>query len=260
MRTEIAQKREVFHLAFLRALGRSVPPSALALKGGCNLRFFFGSCRYSEDMDLDVTGIEVFALKERVMSVLQSAPLAATLRTFGIDEIRPPDLARAKQTETVQRFKVHLLTAAGEDLSTKIEFSRRGMDAPVLAEPVSPEVLAAYRLAPLIVPHYAAPAAVRQKLQALASRPQAAARDVFDLYALSSQPGVADMDLAREIGREQLEQALERTYSIDYRRYHDTVVSFLEPADQTAFDRSEMWDQIRLVAVSLIERGLRDGR
>ena len=101
---------------------------------------------------------------------------------------------------------------------------------------------------------------MRQKLRALASRPQAAARDVFDLYALSSQPGVADMDLAREVGREQLEQALERTYSIDYRRYHDTVVSFLESADQTAFDRSEMWDQIRLVAVSLIERGLRDGR
>jgi len=258
MKADIAQKREVFHLAFLRSLGRSVPPSALALKGDCNLRFFFGSCRYSEDMDLDVAEIEVHVLKERVMSVLQSAPLAATLRTFGIDRIRPPDLSRAKQTETVQRFKVHLLTAAGEDLSTKIEFSRRGMDAPVLAEPVAPEILASHRMAPLIVPHYTAHAAVRQKLQALASRPQAAARDVFDLYVLSSQPGVADMDLAREVAREQIEQALERTYSIDYRRYHDTVVSFLEPADQAAYDHREMWDQIRLVAVSLIERGLRD--
>ena len=259
MRTGIAQKRELFHLAFLRALGRSVPPSALALKGGCNLRFFFGSCRYSEDMDLDVSGIEVYALKERVMSVLQSAPLVATVRTLGIDGIRPPDIARAKQTKTVQRFKVHLLTTAGEDLPTKIEFSRRGMDSPILAEPVSPEVLASYRMAPLIVPHYAALVAVRQKLQALASRPQAAARDVFDLYVLSSQPDVVDMDLAREIPREQLEQALDRLYSIDYRRYRDTVVSFLDPADQETFDRSETWDQIRLVAVSLIERGLRDG-
>jgi hypothetical protein len=68
------------------------------------------------------------------------------------------------------------------------------------------------------------------------------------------------MDLAREVARELLERALERVYSIDYPRYRDTVVSFLEPADQAAFDRSETWDQIRLVAVSLIERGLRDGR
>lgn len=259
MRTGIAQKREVFHLAFLRALSRLVPPSALALKGGCNLRFFFGSCRYSEGMDLDVSGIEVYALKERVMSVLGSTPLAATVRTFGIDAIRPPDIARAKQTETVQRFKVHLLTAAGEDLPTKIEFSRRGMDSPVVAEPVSAAVLASYRMAPLIVPHYTARAAVRQKLQALASRPQAAARDVFDLYVLSSHPDVAGMDVAREMASEQLEQARERVYSIDYRHFCDTVVSFLDSADQATFDRSETWDQIRLVALSLIERGLRDG-
>jgi hypothetical protein len=115
-------------------------------------------------------------------------------------------------------------------------------------------------MAPLIVSHYAASAAVRQKLRALASRPQAAARDVFDLYVLSSQPDVADMDLAHELPRDQLEQALERVYSIDYRRYHDTVISFLDPADQPAFDRSETWDHVRLVAVSLIERGLRRER
>jgi len=44
------QVREIFHLVFLRALVRSMPLSTLALKGGVNLRFFFGSTRYSEGL------------------------------------------------------------------------------------------------------------------------------------------------------------------------------------------------------------------
>jgi len=45
---------ELFHLTFLRALAtRGEGKQRIALKGGCNLRFYFGSVRYSEDMDLD---------------------------------------------------------------------------------------------------------------------------------------------------------------------------------------------------------------
>ncbi len=58
------QMREVFHLVFLGALVRSVPLSAFTLKGGTNLRFFFGSIRYSEDVDLDVSGLAVHILRE----------------------------------------------------------------------------------------------------------------------------------------------------------------------------------------------------
>jgi hypothetical protein len=57
------------------------------------------------------------------------------------------------QPHTVQRFRVHLLTTAGEDLFTKIEFSRRGFDDGHRAEPVDTEVLARYRMPPLIMPH-----------------------------------------------------------------------------------------------------------
>ena len=110
------QMREVFHLVFLRALVRSAPLSAFALKGGTNLRFFFGSIRYSEDMDIDVSGLAVHVLRERVMKVFASSELADTLRTFGVEDLRLPDMARAKQTETVQRFMIGLLTSAGEDL------------------------------------------------------------------------------------------------------------------------------------------------
>src|SRR6266545_8301237 len=148
------EAREVFHLEFLRAFTRIAKPAEFALKGGSNLRFFFGSLRYSEDMDLDLQGIPVHELTEKVMKILTSPAIAAVLRTFGIERIAAPDLGTAKQTATVQRFKVHLFTQAGLDLFTKVEFSRRGLDSPFRAEPVAPAVLARYRLGPHIVPHY----------------------------------------------------------------------------------------------------------
>ena len=46
---------ELFHLVFIDLLGRKVDKKHYALKGGCNLRFFFKSFRYSEDMDVDVS-------------------------------------------------------------------------------------------------------------------------------------------------------------------------------------------------------------
>ncbi len=111
--------REAFHLAFLRDLVRSVPLSSVVLKGGSNLRFFYGSPRYSEDMDPGARGMPVHVLRDNVMSILASKVLGEALRTFGVQQVVPPRVSSAKQTETVQRFKVHLLTAAGEDLSTR---------------------------------------------------------------------------------------------------------------------------------------------
>ena len=48
------QQREIFHLLFLERLLKVSDPRAFVVKGGANLRFFFGSPRYSENMDLDV--------------------------------------------------------------------------------------------------------------------------------------------------------------------------------------------------------------
>jgi hypothetical protein len=114
-------------------------------------------------------------------------------------------------------------------------------------------------MAPLIVPHYTAEAAVRQKIQALLTRRHPEARDVFDLYVLSSRPEVPTLRLADEFTRDDLRQACETTYSLDYERYRDTVISFLTPEDQATYDSEETWDQIRLVAISVIEKGLGDG-
>ena len=47
---------ELFHLLFLDFLGRKLDKRYCVLKGGCTLRFFMKSFRYSEDMDIDVQG------------------------------------------------------------------------------------------------------------------------------------------------------------------------------------------------------------
>lgn len=72
------QAVELFHLVFLRALvAKGEDKALIALKGGCNLRFYFASVRYSEDIDFDVTVISKGTLKNKVDRLLMS-PLIAT--------------------------------------------------------------------------------------------------------------------------------------------------------------------------------------
>lgn len=253
------QKREVFHLLFLRELVRTVPLSAFVLKGGTNLRFFFGSIRYSEDTDLDAAGLAVHVLQERVMRVLESSGLTDSLRTFGVEGLRLPKMVRAKQTETVQRFKIGLLSPGGEDLATKVEFSRRGLDEGVRVEPVAAEILAAYRMPPVIVPHYGARSAAMQKVIALFSRALPQARDIFDLYLLSSQPEVLEVGLVHGLAPESIQRARDRIDSIGYRQYRDTVVDFLGPEDRAAHDSPSVWDEIRLRVLGMFEGNVHDG-
>jgi len=61
-----AQIREVFHFCFLERLLKLSDPRIYALKGVVNLRFFFNSPRYSEDMDIDVLAGGVTTLKKMV--------------------------------------------------------------------------------------------------------------------------------------------------------------------------------------------------
>ena len=250
------QAREVFHLTFLRWLTRALPLESFALKGGSNLRFYFGSVRYSEDMDVDVEGVAVHVLAEKVMAVLGSGAFADTLRTHGIESVLPPDLSRAKQTATVQRFKVHLVTRAREDLFTKVEFSRRGLDAPVLAQAVSAELLGSYRMASLIAPHYAAEAAVRQKVRALRGRREPQARDVFDLHLLIPHVEPLAESVLGAFPAKELEDARGRVFDLGFDAFRDQVVAYLGPQDRAFHLNSEVWDEIRLGVVALLERGL----
>jgi hypothetical protein len=48
------QAVEYFHLQVSRLLLAGPDKGSFAIKGGCNLRLFFESPRYSEDIDFDV--------------------------------------------------------------------------------------------------------------------------------------------------------------------------------------------------------------
>ncbi len=247
------ETREAFHLCFLRMLVRSVSLSSVVLKGGCNLRFFFGSIRYSEDMDLDVQNLEVHALRDTVISILESDALRSSLRTYGINQIVPPNLEHAKQTETVQRFKTHLLTGASEDLFTKIEFSRRGITDDFVSEGVLNERLGRYRMAPMVVPHYSAPSALRQKLVALRDRQQVEARDVFDIHSLQTQPEVMKYEPKAEFSSQDRVAISERVYGISFEEYRNKVLNFLSPEDSSYYDSKTAWDDMRLGVIDLLE-------
>lgn len=277
------QYREVFHLEFLRRLGEKLSPDVFALKGGANLRLFFKSIRYSEDLDLDIAGSaamrvddltgqspnrppsasiprsvappDVGNLQKTVMAILSGKPFASTLETYGVHEIRPPDLERAKQTETTQRFKIHIVTAAGEDLFTKVEFSRRGFRGRPVADLVPESILRAYLMTPLWIPHYDLGSAIRQKIEALAGRAAVQARDIFDLFLLTSQtgPGLRQADLPAET-RAILGMARDRVYDVDFIRFRDTVLDYLSDDDRASYDRPAAWDDLRLRVAGFLDR------
>ena len=113
------------------------------VKGGVNLRAWFGSRRYSEDLDLDVIKCAQHVLRERFDQVLLSRPLAEMLTTQGLEITR---ISRPKQTDTTQRWKIEL-KAAGPSvpLHTKVEFSRRATrDEGYALEPVRPDIVRPY--------------------------------------------------------------------------------------------------------------------
>lgn len=67
---------EIFHLSFLDLFGRKTNKQLYALKGGCNLRFYFNSFRYLEDMDIDVQTIAKNTLAKKVDSILAGRALS----------------------------------------------------------------------------------------------------------------------------------------------------------------------------------------
>ncbi len=245
------QIREVFHLEFLRWFGRKLAAEDYVLKGGVNLRLFFGGIRYSEDMDIDIQRVRVDRVKKTVMEILLARGFSDSLKSFGIDKIVPPDIAKAKQTETTQRFKIHLLTSAGEDLFTKIEFSRRGMKGMAVVEPVAARILRSYKMTPLFVVHYDANSAVVQKIHALAQRSVLQARDIFDLFVLNSQcDGTA---LGEHVSKPLFKTAYDNIFQVGFTQFRDTVVAYLVDEEKKAYASPEVWDEIKLKTAHFLE-------
>ncbi len=247
-----SQVVELFHLHFVRLLCSGPDKDRFAIKGGCNLRFFFESVRYSEDIDLDVAGLPVHTLKEKVSAILNGPALSPALRSRGI---AVSSVSAPKQTETTQRWKVGL-AAEGRSapLHTKIEFSRRRTTEEAKVEAVAASVLAEHQLMPLLAPHYPLAAALRQKIGALVGRSVVQARDVFDLGVLFARAG-GKVDALHPI-RSELPKAVERAMDVSYAEFKSQVASYLQPDHLETYGSREAWHALQMRVVELLEKAL----
>jgi predicted nucleotidyltransferase component of viral defense system len=235
------QAVEIFHLQFLRVLNAGPGNRHLIVKGGCNLRFFFQSVRYSEDLDCDVVTIAKETLQRKIHKILSSPPLIPILKTHGlsIDQVSAP-----KQTETTQRWKIALtIPGWATPIRTRLEFSRRGASSAVAFEPIDGAIARSYGVTPPLAHHYTDAEAVRQKIYALAGRTETQARDVFDLHLLFAR---RKLEIPREDAlKDMARQAIERAMSLSFDEYAGQVVAFLVPEHADLYGSKAHWEAMQ---------------
>jgi predicted nucleotidyltransferase component of viral defense system len=256
------EAREAFHTFLLRRFAEAIPPGSWRVKGGVNLRLFFGSIRYSEDMDLDAEPRARDAIKRETRRAIADPNLRTRLAKLGIREVRQEGRAIHKDTETTLRIKMQLVAQGGVPLSTKLEVSfRPGCEDDLVLEEAADALVVGRYLdhgeLPLVLPHYPQLPAVRQKIAALALRTQVQARDVFDLFTLTR--GTIDgLDLAllrRNLTDTTLREARNRALEIPYEEYAGKVLEFLDESDRVRW--AEHWDEQRVFVADLAEAILR---
>lgn len=236
----VIQAVEQFHLLFLTQLGARLDKKLYALKGGCNLRFFWKSIRYSEDLDLDVHTIAKQTLQRNVRQILDAPGFKRILQTA---KIELTSISEPKQTSTTQRWKIHLQSeSSGADLPTRVEFSRRSFDPGIEFGPADHEIVAAYHLRPVIVSHYGLETAFNQKLEALINRKETQARDVFDLEFLS-QRGAKGSTVRMD--KERLTKASEIISSVSHDQFLSQVVAYLLPEYHEYYRSQKTWDTMK---------------
>lgn len=240
------QAIELFHVAFLDVLPKRVDRRRYILKGGANLRYFFGSLRYSEDLDLDLTDEPPWRLREKVDAILGAGPLPLLLRKAGlaIAEANPH-----KQTETTQRWKLTLEHRAGGAVHTKVEFSNRNGDGRHRLDAIPGRIVSPYALRAPAVQHYIDDAPVEQKVAALAGRPETQARDVFDLdLLLRLRPRSVE-----SVDPDLLSRAAAIALELPYEAFRDQVLPFLEEDARELYEGKEAWQAMQLFVAEALE-------
>ncbi|MFW6128678.1 MAG: nucleotidyl transferase AbiEii/AbiGii toxin family protein [Candidatus Aminicenantaceae bacterium] len=240
---------ELIHLVLLDLLGRKVDKKQYALKGGCNLRFFFKSIRYSDDMDLDISSALPKDKLQVVMNrIIESKSLSQILDVKGIKIL---ESSSPKQTETTQRWKFTLNSSQSSvPLRTKIEFSRRGIKPDLAFDSVDANLIREYELTPILASHYNRIEACAQKVIALATRRKIQARDVFDLYFLLAS-GI-DTEVLYEKTAKYADKSKENIWEVSYDMFKSQVVSNLELEYQAQYSSPELWDSMILTVVTAL--------
>lgn len=220
------------------------------VKGGVNLRAWFGSRRYSEDLDLDVAAFAPHVLRERFDKILLSRSLGDLLASQGLELGR---VSKPTQTDTTQRWKLELKAAGvSVPLHTKVEFSRRESREEYALEPVRSDIVRPYGIPVPTANHYTARSAIRQKIQALASRSETQARDIWDLDHLLRTTHGDPRPLSDGI-RVALPGAAERAMSLGYDVFKAQIVPYLSPDDQTTYGTRDTWDRMCELVVERLE-------
>ncbi len=132
----------------------------------------------------------------------------------------------------------------------------------------------------LVVPHYDIHSAVSQKIDALArlsskseeagapclppvksrkgrvaARAVTQARDIFDLFILSSQYDAPEGKRTKNTTpiAAACAAAQENIFTIPFEQFRDTVVAYLSFEDQAAYGDPSMWDEITLKTAQFLE-------
>ena len=233
------QSVELFHLLFLSQLSRKVDKKLFVLKGGCNMRFYFKSIRYSEDMDMDIRIINKNTLFKNVNNLLRSAPFTNILQTQGLETV---NISTPKQTPITQRWKIELKSKTTLlPLYTKIEFSRREFEEDSIYEPVDSQIIKQYSLSPFMTNHYSIQSMFRQKVRALALRSETQSRDIFDLYLLISLGNHFELDKNTTA---MLKDAKSKAEGIAFEDFKGQVVAYLPEDQQEEYDDVSVWGVI----------------
>ena len=94
--------RELVHLLILQQVVDMRAGGGVTVKGGVNLRLFFGSVRYSEDMDLDGTEEASAAIRSCLKGVFEDRQFTERLQRHGVRGLDPGE-GPNKDTETTFR-------------------------------------------------------------------------------------------------------------------------------------------------------------
>jgi predicted nucleotidyltransferase component of viral defense system len=241
------QTIEFLHVAFLDVLSARLDPQRYVLKGGANLRYFFASQRYSEDIDLDFIRPVPWSIKEKVDGVLESPALRGLLAVGGLSL---EEWSSSKQTDTTHRWKVGVRAPSHSQLvRTKIEFSNRESGGECRLDPVPAAIVEPYALRRPTVQHYTAAAATEQKVLALVGRTQTQARDVFDLELLLRRNSIPKGSLESDL----LDVAIDRALELTYDAFRDQVLAFLDPGAVELYDSAPAWEQLQTFVAERLE-------
>jgi hypothetical protein len=208
-------------------------------------------------MDFDVQGLSTGDCRNRVNRVLESRTFrqALALRDMSIEHV-----TESKQTPTTQRWKFGILTpAAPQPAPTRMEFSRRTVFHDAVLEGVDPRLLRALGLPAVLVSHYPAGPAWRQKVGALACRATPQARDIFDLHLLLASGACDPAAENRQLPPDLLEEAERRCLGVRFDAFKGQVLSYLDATQQATYDDPGLWDEIALKIAEALRGGHESG-